>query len=130
MIHCPTGKVRDIAGHEIHTTNNRMEMTAALEALRSLTRPGVRVSVFSDSSYLVQAFKQNWLDNWRRNGWRTSSKKDVENQDLWKALLEAAGKHVVVWNHVKGHAGHEHNEACDQLAREQSELAAASLQTH
>ncbi len=122
--------MRDIAGNEAHTTNNRMEMTAAIEALRSLTRPRVRVNLFSDSSYMINAFKQNWLDNWRRNGWRTSSKKDVENQDLWQALLEASGKHLVVWEHVKGHAGHEHNEACDVLAREQSELAAAGSQTH
>lgn len=118
--------MRDISGREKHTTNNRMEMTAAVEALRSLTRPRVRVNLFSDSSYMINAFKQNWLDNWRRNGWRTSSKKDVENQDLWNALLEASGKHLVVWEHVKGHAGHEHNEACDQLARAESEAAATT----
>ncbi len=124
MIHVPTGKVRDIAGGEAHTTNNRMEMKAALEALRSLTRSKVRVAIYSDSSYLVQAFNQNWLERWQRNGWRTSARKEVENQDLWQGLLEVARKHSVTWEHVKGHAGHEHNEACDQMAREQSELQA------
>lgn len=118
LIHPTTGQTRDLSGGEERTTNNRMELMAALEALQALKRP-VTVELYSDSQYLVKAFKEGWLDRWRSNGWRTSGKKPVENQDLWERLLDAAAKHVVVWRYVEGHAGHEHNEACDQLAREQ-----------
>lgn len=118
LIHPVTGRTRDLSGGEERTTNNRMELMAALEALQALKRP-VTVELYSDSQYLVKAFKEGWLDRWRSNGWRTAGKKPVENQDLWERLLDAAAKHVVVWRYVEGHAGHEHNEACDQLAREQ-----------
>ncbi|MGI5844229.1 MAG: ribonuclease HI [Candidatus Xenobium sp.] len=119
MIHPGSGKTLDLSGGEPLTTNNRMELTAALAALQALKRP-VQVEIHSDSQYLVRAFNEGWLDRWRSNGWLTASKKPVENQDLWKLLLEAASRHQVQWRHVAGHAGHEHNEACDRLAREEA----------
>lgn len=119
MIHPSSGKTLDLSGGEPLTTNNRMELTAALAALQALKRP-VQVELHSDSQYLVRAFNEGWLDRWRSNGWRTASKKPVENQDLWERLVEAASRHRVQWRHVAGHAGHEHNEACDRLAREEA----------
>lgn len=118
LLHPTTGVKRDLSGGEPQTTNNRMELTAAVEALQALKRP-VSVELYSDSQYLVKAFKEGWLDRWRSNGWKTAGRKPVENQDLWERLLSAAAKHVVVWRYVEAHAGHEHNEACDQMAREQ-----------
>lgn len=120
LIHTDTGRIRELSGGEANTTNNRMELTAAIRALQALKRP-VYVEVHSDSSYLVNAFKQGWLARWRHNGWRTSARKPVENQDLWQQLLEATGSHHIRWNYVKGHAGHEHNEACDRLAVAEAE---------
>ncbi len=119
MIHPSTGKTRDLSGGEELTTNNRMELTAALEALLALKRP-VRVDLYSDSQYLVRAFNDGWLNRWRSNGWRTAGKKPVENQDLWERLVQAASQHQVNWRYVAGHAGHEHNEACDRMAREEA----------
>lgn len=119
MIHPRTGKIRDISGGQAQTTNNRMELTAALEALQALKRP-VQVEIHSDSKYLVNAFNEGWLDRWRANGWRTAGRKPVENQDLWEGLLLAARQHQVRWLYVAGHAGHEHNEACDRMAREEA----------
>src|ERR1017187_6533192 len=98
-----------------------MEMMGVIQALRAFKRP-VKVKVHCDSAYVVNAFKQGWLANWQANGWRTSAKKPVENQDLWLQLLEASKGHKVEWMKVKGHAGVEHNEACDRLAVEQSLL--------
>jgi ribonuclease HI len=121
LIHGPTGKVRDICGGEALTTNNRMEMMGVIQALKAFTRP-VKVKVHCDSAYVVNAFKQGWLSNWQANGWRTSAKKPVENQDLWLQLLDASKGHQVEWVKVKGHVGVEHNEACDRLAVEQSQL--------
>lgn len=121
LIHPSTGKTRDLSGGAPQTTNNRMEMTAALEALQALKRP-VQVEIHSDSQYLVRAFTEGWLGKWRSNGWRTASRKPVENQDLWEQLLREAARHGVTWKYVAGHAGHEHNEACDRMAREQAAL--------
>jgi len=115
LIDVRTGTVKDISGGATPTTNNRMELTAAIRALQALKR-GVDVELHSDSSYVINAFKQGWLTRWRANGWKTSAKKPVENQDLWVELLAAATPHKVDWRHIKGHAGHEHNEACDRLA--------------
>lgn len=102
------------------TTNNRMELTAAARALQALKRP-VKVRLYSDSKYLVNAFNESWLARWQSNNWRTSGKKPVENQDLWLELLAASRPHQVEWLHVKGHAGEEHNEACDRLAVREAE---------
>ncbi len=97
------------------TTNNRMELQAAIEGLRALTER-CRVEIHTDSAYLQRAFTQGWIKNWQRNGWRTSSKKPVENQDQWKELIELAGKHEVTWMKVKGHADNELNNRVDRLA--------------
>ena len=105
-----------LSGAEAHTTNQRMELTAALMALQALKEP-CQVVLYSDSAYLINAFNQNWLRNWQRNGWLNSKKQPVENQELWKGLLEQAAVHDIEWRKVKGHAGDEYNEICDELAR-------------
>jgi ribonuclease HI len=106
---------RELSGGEALTTNNRMELRAVIEGLRALTRP-CRVRVQSDSAYVVNAHRQGWLRTWQRNGWRTSARKPVENQDLWQELLAAEEPHEITWELVKGHAGHELNERADVLA--------------
>lgn len=107
---------RELSGFEPSTTNNRMELTAAIEALRAL-REACQVRLYSDSAYLVNAFQQGWLDRWQKNGWRKANKDPVENQDLWAELLALLRTHRVQWLKVRGHSGHEYNERCDQLAR-------------
>ena len=109
------GSEKEISGNEQSTTNNRMELTAAIEALRRLKRP-CQVRLFSDSAYLVSAFNQGWIDNWQRSGWRNAAGDPVSNPDLWQALLEAARQHKIEWIKVKGHAGNELNNRCDKLA--------------
>lgn len=97
------------------TTNNRMELMAAIVGLEALTKP-CEVTLYSDSKYLTDAFNQNWIGNWLKNGWRNSQKQPVKNVELWKRLLEAAKPHQVAYVWVKGHAGHPENERCDHLA--------------
>lgn len=109
------GTEKELSGGAEETTNNRMELTAALEGLRQLTRP-CRVVVTTDSQYLVKGMTE-WMPGWRRNGWKNSKKEPVLNRDLWEALLEAVAMHAVTWKWVRGHAGHTENERCDQLAR-------------
>jgi ribonuclease HI len=104
-----------ITGAERQTTNNRMELTAALEALRVLKRP-CRVSIHTDSAYLERAFNDGWIENWIARGWKTASKKPVENQDLWKELLKFTARHEVRWVKVKGHADDDTNNRVDGLA--------------
>lgn len=108
--------VREITGGELNTTNQRMELTAAIEGLAALKRP-CRVKLHSDSAYLVNAFKQRWFDRWRLNGWLNAKKEPVENQDLWERLLSLTEKHEVEFVKVKGHADDELNNRCDELAR-------------
>ncbi|MBE2185741.1 MAG: ribonuclease HI [Rhodothermales bacterium] len=105
---------REISGAEGHTTNNRMELTAAVEALRLLKTP-CRVTLYTDSQYVVKGMTE-WIGGWKRRGWTNSQKKPVENRDLWEALDTAAAPHAVTWVWVKGHAGHPENERVDQLA--------------
>lgn len=100
-----------ISGAEPDTTNNRMELMAAIEALASLKRP-VRVDLTTDSQY-VRLGVQQWMANWKRNGWRTAQKQPVKNRDLWERLDELAGRHEVAWHWVKGHSGHPENERAD-----------------
>lgn len=107
---------KELKGGEELTTNNRMELTAAIEALESLRRP-CAVALHTDSQYL-RGGVTSWLDRWKHNGWRTADRKPVKNEDLWRRLDEAAGRHDVEWLWVKGHAGDEHNERADWLARE------------
>ena len=109
------GVEKTISGSAVATTNNRMEMTAALEALKRLKRPCV-VNLYSDSAYLVSAFTRGWIENWQRNGWRNAAKDPVSNTDLWQELLQAAKPHRVTWIKVQGHADHEYNNRCDKLA--------------
>ena len=106
----------ELKGGEALTTNNRMELTAAIAALESLKRPCV-VSLHTDSQYLRGGVTR-WMDAWRRNGWRTADKKAVKNEDLWRRLEKAANRHEIDWLWVRGHAGHERNERADELARE------------
>ncbi len=110
------------AGYRL-TTNNRMELRAAIKALELLSEP-CEVELHSDSKYLVQAIKEKWLDGWQSRGWLTSDKKPVKNQDLWQELMAAMAPHKIHWHWVKGHAGHAENERCDQLA---SQAVAAGL---
>ena len=108
--------VKELNGGTKDTTNNRMEMTAAIEALRQLTRP-CRVSITTDSQYLVKGMTE-WIEGWQRKGWRNSKKEPVLNRDLLELLLDLTKPHTVQWLWVKGHAGHPENERCDELARE------------
>ena len=110
------GEIEAISGGERHTTNQRMELRAAVEALQSLAVPS-RVRLYSDSAYLVNCFRQGWMQRWLKNGWRTVNGKPVDNQDLWIALRDRALTHRVEWLKVKGHSENEHNERCDMLAR-------------
>lgn len=110
------GKIKELNGGARETTNNRMEMTAAIEALRQLTRP-CQVVITTDSQYLVKGMTE-WIIGWQRKGWRNSKKETVVNKDLWELLLSLSKLHSVKWKWVKGHAGHAENERCDQLARD------------
>jgi ribonuclease HI len=109
-------KRRELKGGAPLTTNNRMEMTAAIEALTALRRP-CRVDLYTDSVYLRDGITR-WLKRWKANGWKTADKKPVKNVDLWQALEEALERHQVAWHWVRGHAGHDLNERADELARE------------
>jgi ribonuclease HI len=109
------GRRREIAGAERDSTNNRMELTAAVMALRALKFP-CKVELTTDSEYLKNAFTEGWLANWRANGWRTKSRKPVANDDLWKQLLQLSDVHEVQWHWVRGHADNELNARCDALA--------------
>ncbi len=99
----------------IKTTNNRMELMAAIAGLEALIKP-CNVTLYSDSQYLVKAFNEGWLNSWIKKGWKGSNNKPVKNRDLWERLLEAVKPHNVTFVWVKGHAGHEYNERCDMLA--------------
>jgi ribonuclease HI len=107
---------KEIKGGEANTTNNRMELMAAIAALEALKRP-CTVELHTDSQYLRLGITQ-WLANWKRNGWRTAARQPVKNDDLWKRLDEAARRHHIEWHWVKGHAGHDENERADALAQE------------
>jgi ribonuclease HI len=109
------GAEKELKGGEADTTNNRMELMAAISALEALKRP-CQVELWTDSQYVKQGIT-SWIHNWKRNGWRTADKKPVKNEDLWKRLDEALVRHQVEWRWVKGHAGHEMNERADVLAR-------------
>jgi ribonuclease HI len=109
------GHEKELKGGELHTTNNRMELTAAIEALQALNKP-CEVDLHTDSQYLRNGIT-SWIHGWKRNGWRTADKKPVKNADLWRKLDEALARHTVRWHWLRGHAGHDLNERADQLAR-------------
>ena len=111
-------KRAELSGYEARTTNNRMELMAAIRGRSALKEP-CDVRLFSDSTYLVNAFEKGWLDNWQRRNWLTAAKKPVENQDLWRELLELTRTHSVAWIKVRGHADNAGNNRCDELARAQ-----------
>jgi len=105
---------KEISGGDPATTNNRMELTAAIRALEALKRP-CHVILTTDSNYVREGITK-WIHGWRRNGWRTADRKPVKNAELWQELLDAAARHHIEWHWVKGHAGHAENERADQLA--------------
>jgi ribonuclease HI len=109
------GREKELSGAEPHTTNNRMELTAAITALETLKRP-CDVLLTTDSQYLVKGMTE-WIPGWIRRGWKNSKKEDVLNRDLWERLLELARIHRVEWAWIRGHNGHQENERCDALAR-------------
>ena len=109
-----TGHEKSLYGAEAQTTNNRMELMAAIQGLESLTRP-CQVRVTTDSKYVQQGI-QEWLANWKRRGWKTAARKPVKNVDLWQRLDEATAGHDIEWAWVKGHSGHPENERADELA--------------
>ena len=106
---------KELSGSEPSTTNNRMELLAAIVALEALNRP-CEVELYSDSKYLTDAFNQHWIDSWVKNNWKRGKSGMVKNIDLWERLLKAKAPHKVTFCWVKGHAGHPQNERCDQLA--------------
>ncbi|MEO7387244.1 MAG: ribonuclease HI [Gammaproteobacteria bacterium] len=108
------GKERELCGGALSTTNNRMELTAAIEGLEALTRP-CTAAVYTDSEYLRRGIGE-WLPRWKAAGWRTAARKPVKNEDLWRRLEAAAGPHEISWHWVKGHSGHVENERADGLA--------------
>jgi ribonuclease HI len=108
-------KERELSGGAAQTTNNRMELMAAISALETLGRPAA-VTVVTDSSYVKDGLTK-WIHGWKRNGWKTAAKKPVKNEELWKRLDAAQARHQVSWQWVKGHAGHPENERADELAR-------------
>lgn len=105
---------KELYGFKAHTTNNEMELTAAIEALSALKRP-CKVRLVTDSNYLVKGMKE-WIHSWKKNGWKTSGKQPVKNAGLWRKLEEVSSTHHVKWEWIKGHAGHAENERADQLA--------------
>ena len=114
---------KESSGGALKTTNNRMEITAALEALKLLKEP-CEVDLYTDSAYLCNALEKKWLENWSKNGWKTASKANVENQDLWKEMIDAMQRHDVRFHKVKGHADNEFNNRCDKLARDAAQSVA------
>lgn len=107
---------KEISGGKKDTTNNVMELTAVIEALKLLKRP-CKVDLYSDSAYVVNAFLQNWIWGWIKNSWKNSNKEDVKNKELWQELLSLTKIHDVTFHKVKGHADNEYNNRCDELAR-------------
>lgn len=106
---------KELSGGEKQTTNNRMELMGVISGLESL-KETCRVSVFTDSQYIANAFLKNWLTSWQKNGWKTAAKKPVKNRELWERLVVQADRHELSWHWIKGHAGHPENERCDKLA--------------
>ena len=108
-------KIKEHSGSALDTTNNRMEMTAVLEALKALKFP-CKITLRSDSQYVINAFKKKWIENWMRTGWKTAENKPVKNQDIWQQLWEASQQHEITWVWVRGHDNEDYNNRCDQLA--------------
>ena len=112
------GTEKIVSGSEENTTNNRMELLSAIMGLKAL-KESCKVKIYSDSQYLVDAFNKGWIYDWQMKSWRTASKSEVKNVDLWEAILEQIKKHEVEFIKVKGHADNEYNNRCDKIAREE-----------
>ena len=110
-----SGIEKEISGAKMETTNNQMELTAPIEALKLLKRP-CKVKIYSDSAYLINAFTQGWIYNWFKNGWKTSDKKDVKNKELWQEIYNFTKIHKIEWIKVKGHSDNKFNNRCDEMA--------------
>ena len=110
-----SGREKELSGNERDTTNNRMELTAAIKGLEALKKPS-RVKIVTDSEYVHNAFTKGWLKNWKRNGWKTAAREPVKNADLWQELLRLEQIHEVEWEWVRGHADHAENSRADALA--------------
>lgn len=111
----------ELSGFEDNTTNNRMELFAAISAIDALKEP-CKINLFSDSAYLCNGFLKGWIYTWLRNGWKTSNKTPVENRDLWEKLIKQTQIHDITWHKVKGHSDNEYNNRCDKLATGQIKL--------
>lgn len=120
------GREYELCGHEPHTTNQRMELMGAIQALRWL-KTTTRVAIYSDSAYVVNCFRDRWYVRWQKNGWKNSQGKPVENRDLWETLTALAEQHEVIWHKVAGHAGVPLNERADRLATEAIRRMLASV---
>lgn len=118
-------EVHEIGGKDPYTTNNKMELTAAIEALKTLEF-GVEVELYTDSEYVMKGMTE-WVWNWQKNGWRTSAKKPVENQDLWKDLVSASEGKNISWKYVAGHSGNEANDRCDEIATKYADHLSVEL---
>jgi len=112
---------KELSGFEADTTNNRMELLAAIKGLQAVKNNSVKVELYSDSSYLVNAINNGWIKNWQANGWRTSSKQPVKNRELWEEIIALNSRLSPNYFWVKGHSDNEHNNRCDELARLQIE---------
>jgi len=108
--------IRKLSGGEKHTTNNRMELTGAIEGIEYIDEPS-EIDIYTDSQYLVLGITK-WIGGWIKKGWKNASKQKVKNKDLWERLLEASKPHNIKWHWLKGHAGHPENEECDEIARD------------
>ena len=116
IIQCDKPKAeKELSGAEANTTNNRMEMLAIIEAL-GLLKEACDITIYTDSTYVADAFRKRWIDSWQKNGWRTAAKTPVKNEDLWRRMLEVLALHKVKWEWIRGHAGHPQNERADRLA--------------
>ena len=112
------GREKIVSGHELNTTNNRMELLSVIMGLKALKLP-CKVNLYSDSQYVVDAFNQGWLESWKTNGWRTANKKEVKNIDLWEDLIDLTQKYDVKFIKIKGHSDNEFNNRCDKIAVEE-----------
>ena len=113
---------KELSGSERETTNNRMEMTAVIEALRALRHP-CEIALHTDSKYVIDGITK-WIHGWQKRGWKTAGRKPVLNQDLWEAMVEASGSHRISWHWIKGHSGHPENERADRLASDEADRIA------
>jgi ribonuclease HI len=121
------GKEKELYGGEADTTNNRMELTAAIRGLETLNRP-CPVTLYTDSKYVLQGITE-WMSNWKKRGWKTAAKKPVKNEDLWRRLDQAIQQHQIDWRWVKGHSGEPGNEKADELANKGIETIAAGAES-